>query len=292
MEHKNAATAPEDPFCGLRSPQIDHRSDGPEILLRPEVHLRQARLATVISSEIIPRLLLIHHPDTPAPRALGPEEIAEFAELAMSADNQAAHAYFDKLRALGHSLDTLFVHFLAPTARYLGELWEQDRCDFVDVTIGVGRLQELLTIFGSVDEEPIVEHDHRALLVTMPGERHMFGIDMVARLMREAQWQVCVATGREASDYGDLVASEWFGVIGVTMSDESNLQSLGRTIECVRRKSINSAVGVMVGGPAFLENPGLGVQAGADGVAADALAAVILAKKLLIQMARKKATRR
>ena len=30
------------------------------------------------------------------------------------------------------------------SARVLGELWEDDRCDFTDVTVGVGRLQQLL----------------------------------------------------------------------------------------------------------------------------------------------------
>ena len=36
------------------------------------------------------------------------------------------------------------VDLLAPAARLLGEYWEDDRCDFVDVTMGLWRLQEVV----------------------------------------------------------------------------------------------------------------------------------------------------
>jgi methanogenic corrinoid protein MtbC1 len=292
MEQKSEAFVPDGVFCVREANQTELRPAVPDIVLRPDFSLRKARLAEVISGEIVPRLLRIHQQSHPVPASVTQAEIVEFAGLAMAADNRSAAAYFDQMRAKGHSLDTLFVHFLAPTARYLGELWEQDLCDFVDVTIGVSRLQELLTIFGSGDDDPLVEHNHRALLLTLSGERHLFGLDMVAKLMRNAGWHVTVVADASPREAAAMVAREWFGIVGVTLSSEAGLGLVARTIEALRHASLNASLSVLVGGPAFNDEPGRAVQAGADGLAVDAIAAVILSKKLLIEQAGKKSARR
>jgi hypothetical protein len=49
----------------------------------------------------------------------------------------------------------------------------------------------------------------------------------------------------------------------------------------VRRASVNRHVGVLVGGPAFVDNPPRVARVGADAVAVDAPTAVIVAKQLL-----------
>jgi methanogenic corrinoid protein MtbC1 len=235
--------------------------------------------------------MLIHHlghRDPSTPYAFSQDDIAEFGALAMSANGAESADFFKSMLAKGHRLDTLFVHLLAPTARYLGELWDQDRCDFVDVTIGVARLQEILAFFESARQTPIVDDHHRALLITRPEEKHFFGLDMVAKLMRAAGWDVVVGKGLSAADNILTAKKNWFGVIGITLSGDAGIKDVGRTIETIRRTSRNRKIGVMVGGPAFTGNPDLAVRVGADAVADDGPAAVILAKKLLLEQFLKK----
>jgi methanogenic corrinoid protein MtbC1 len=262
-------------------------SPAPELLFQPDAHERRARLASVLAEEIVPRLLTIHHrirSDTVSvPLA---EEIEEFGSLAMSADIGTTSLYFEAMRAKGHSVESLFVNLLAPTARHLGELWEQDRCDFIDVTIGVARLQQLLDIFGTADERPILDLHQRALLITTVGEKHLFGVDMVARFMRAAGWEVSVGASLGPKESASLAAREWYGVLGLTLSAESGLEVAAATISAVRQASCNSAISVIVGGPLFVDRPDLAVQVGADAAAVDAPTAVILAKKLLMSAAR------
>lgn len=288
MEHKGVTAFPGDFACHVGTPADVHI---PHFRSISDFRERQARLANVIAGEVVPRLMLIHQRAHREPDAPGAADIAEFAQLSMAADNEDLSAYFQRLRDDGHSLDTLFVHFLAPTARYLGELWQQDLCDFCDVTIGVGRLQELLTLFGTADDPDLVDLDHRALLLTVPGEKHVFGIDMVAKMMRAAGWQVCVSLEQSAPDVATLVSDTWFGIAGITLSSEEHGAGIARTIEGMRRGSRNSGLAIMAGGPAFNANPSLGAQVGADAVACDAIAAVILAKKLLLQKASRRAAR-
>lgn len=260
----------------------------PEIYERPDLEERTAILASVISVEILPRLLQHHHtiqehlPEIAPPSQ---EEIEAFGALVIGPDINKATAYFRKMQAKGHSLDTLFVHFLEPTARYLGELWIQDKCDFIDVTIGVARLQELLTLFSSAIEIAFDDLHHHALLMTLPGEQHLFGIDMVAKFMRAAGWTVTASPQGGAEDGVELVKTERFGVVGLTMSSEERLDVAARTIAEIRRTSMNASIGIMVGGPLFRDNRALAVQIGADAAAPDAPSAVILAKKLLMNAA-------
>jgi methanogenic corrinoid protein MtbC1 len=55
-------------------------------------------------------------------------------------------------------------------------------------------------------------------------------------------------------------------------------------VRTVRQVSRNRAVGIMVGGPAFVVQPSLAGQVGADGYATDGREAPVVAEKLLAEM--------
>ncbi len=267
------------------------RTDLGDLYGRPDIHERRAHLAEVVATEIVPRLIMHHGLERSRAQPqvkFSDEEIAEFGALAIIASNLEVIAYFERMRAKGHGIDTLFVRFLAPTARYLGQLWDQDRIDFVDVTIGVARLQELLTIYGNTDEIPVSDIHHHALLVTRPNEKHLFGVEMVAKIMRSSGWDVTIGKGLTIDQNVAAISATWFGVLGMTLSAESGLDEVSRAIKLLRQASRNKNIGVMVGGPAFTGHPERAVQVGADAIADDASAAVVLAKKLLLmQFARR-----
>ena len=100
---------------GLRAKGI-YSVDHARGLLRSDLRERRTRLAEVINNEIIPRLRLIHHndeiPESARPFSL--DEVSEFGVLAIGAEAAAPIAYFEKLRAKGHSIESLFVNLLAP----------------------------------------------------------------------------------------------------------------------------------------------------------------------------------
>jgi hypothetical protein len=193
---------------------------------------RRSRLSTIIADEIVPRLLRIHREVrcVPVAKAPGPKELADFGALAMGRDGALAQAYFETLRAEGHSIEWLCTHLLAPTARHLGGLWEQDLCDFVDVTLGLARLQEILALFGSPAETRVVDESHCALLISTPGEKHLLGLEIVAESLRGAGWRVRVERGFDAVRSAAAVAAEWIGVVGLTVSGETGLEAAARII--------------------------------------------------------------
>eukprot|EP01035_Chromulina_nebulosa_P032366 gene32366-43242_t len=103
-------------------------------------------LSSLIESEIIPRLMVASGGlrdaavDGPVPGEgsgqITEAEVAALAPLALQIEADELIDYADRILGRGVPVSNLLVDLLAPAARLLGEYWEQDRCDFVDVTMG------------------------------------------------------------------------------------------------------------------------------------------------------------
>ena len=254
-------------------------------------------LVRTIEGEVIPRLMLAHRAEPgfaaagAADEPLKPSEaeIAEMARLAVAHDLPVTLSYVEAMRARGMTLEVVLLELLAPAARHLGELWEDDRCDFTDVTLGLCRLHQALTHLGSgsrTDCEP-VENERRALLAPAPGEQHTFGVLMVSEFFRRAGWDAAHVTGVMEGDVLQAVRADWYDIVGFSLSCESRLDILAGTIRAVRRASRNPSVGVMVGGRVFVEKPDLVTAVGADAMATDGRQAPHQARELLELVARR-----
>ena len=242
----------------------------------------------LISDQILPHLLLVHDQVTGANDRTSPfsdDHIREFCRLSVSEDGSAARHYFEALQAEGHLIESLFLHLLTPAARMLGNDWVEDNCDFIEVTLGVGRMQQLLALCCPPCERPVVDMRHCILLATAPGEQHVFGVEMLGHLMRNAGWDVMIQQGPGIQQIAMAVKEHWYGVVGISLSSEKGLADVARSIEEMRHNSMNPKLAIMVGGPVFTGHPERAVQVGADSLADDALAAVTLAKKLLKKQA-------
>jgi methanogenic corrinoid protein MtbC1 len=255
---------------------------------------RLAHLAHTIENEIIPRLMLARRaaPAAPAVRAdaatLGAEEVAELARLVLAHDAVVAAAYVEAMRTQGASLESLYLELLAPAARRLGELWDADLCDFSEVTLGLGRLQQVLRELSPAfrGESARPESGRRALLAPLPGDQHTFGLVMVAEFFLRAGWDVCAGPVATSRDLPALVRSGWFDVVGLSLGSEMRLDALATCIRSIRRASCNQSIGVMVGGPVFAQHPEYVALVGADATAFDGQQALVQAENLLALLAR------
>jgi MerR family transcriptional regulator, light-induced transcriptional regulator len=265
-------------------PLVEANYIAPEFFERDDIAKRQDKLARVVSGEIIPRLLLLHSEKLVAPTMEAPPpteaEIAGLAHLVLSPDLHAAAAYITMLRERGLPMETLFIEVLEPAARHLGTMWDRDECDFVDVTLGLGRLQKLLAIFNCTHTIPALSEKRRILMSSTPGDQHFFGLSMVNKFLGAGGWNVDMELGSGIEQINATVQERWFAVAGFTLGSERHLDSLEEAIASVRKYSLNSAIGIMVGGPIFIERPELALRIGADATAVNAPTAVIVAQKL------------
>ncbi len=247
-------------------------------------------LARVIESDIIPRLLMAHrdHVAVASPPAHSdagvPEGFADqFAAATLTEEVGPLLARVEALMAGGTSVETVFLDLLAPAARRLGAWWDEDACDFVDVTMGLWRCQEIVHALAALipGAAPVAGHERRALFSPAPGEQHGLGAIMVEEFFRRDGWQTWSAPALDEDELVALVAGRAFDIVGLTVSVERHVAPLQKSIAAVRRASRNPDIIVLVGGRVFTENPGLAADIGADGTAADGLLAVALADELM-----------
>ncbi len=268
---------------------------GPKIIRRSlNANTVTEQLGRTIETEVIPRLMLAHQthgeqvtvkPDFDV--RLRPDDVTEFARLLLRHDLAVAAAYVSAVQARGTPLEAIFLDLLAPAAQLLGEFWEQDLCDFTEVTVGLCTLQQLLRKLNpacNLDLHAGLD-DRRALVAAAPGDQHTFGVTMVEEFFRSDGWDVSGKGAASSEDIVMLVQDTQFAIVGLSLSSERHFDGLRDCITDIRRQSRNRLVGVMVGGPYFLHHPEMVVPSGADLTANDGADAISQAKALV---ARKK----
>lgn len=296
---------------------MEHASSHPTAPAEPEQVSGLERMSSVIERDIIPRLLQSHRagpfppgllaaaegalarapapgPDAsaapPAPEAapaleVEAERVMELVRHLTAPEEEAVDAYLDAVLEGGISCEAVYLDLLAPAARRLGAMWEDDSCDFVEVTVALGRMQRVLRslshlfLAGAAGQQPA----GRIFLTCLPGEQHTLGLVMVAEFFVRAGWWTDLGHPVSEADLLQSVRGEWYDVVGVSMACDGSLPRLKREVQAIRRASRNPAVRLMVGGRAFDADPALVRRVGADGTAGDARQAPAHAAALLAE---------
>ncbi|RYD62287.1 MAG: cobalamin B12-binding domain-containing protein, partial [Sphingomonadales bacterium] len=246
---------------------------------------RGVMLDDLIQGEIIPRLL-VAHPAPAAPNSangavrIAPDEVKAFAPLPLSLEADELLRHVEQFLARGVSVESIFVDLLAPSARKLGQFWEDDACDFIDVTMGLWRLQEVMREVAM--RVPAVtqalSEPRSALFSPLPGEQHSFGALMIEEVFARAGWNSEALIEPRRKDLLRTVAERNFDLVGLTVTNDCLSGALSDLITAIRGVSKNSAIQVFIGGRVVNANPGLAIEVGADGTAPDARSALALAE--------------
>ena len=249
----------------------------------------QASLMEILESQIIPSLLKANESALPffstdGARVVLPtqQEIAHFAQLCIAKDQHAPDLFVQALMFEGLASEAIFLHLLAPSARYLGELWDDDLCDFTQVTIGLIRMQQITMRLGpefQVKRKSAMQ-GMRALFAPVPGSQHTLGVLMVSEFFRREGWQVWMELGSSEAMLLTAVKKDWFDVIGLSIGTDSQAESLADIVRHIRASSANANAKILIGGPCLASTPNLYKEVGADGSAGDAERAVELARTL------------
>jgi MerR family transcriptional regulator, light-induced transcriptional regulator len=218
-----------------------------------------------------------------APAGIKDSAIAEFANLSVTSDTEALMECIHSHLADGHSVEGLFLNLLAPAARALGKYWENDSLDFVAVTMGLWRIQEVLREI-SMRIPPAIQPARgrrRALFAPIPGEQHSFGIIMLGEYFERAGWDADVLMEPSYGDLNHQLAGHHYDLVAISISCDGYTDALHGLIASMKSISKNSKIRVLIGGHAVNANPELVGTCGADGTGIDASQTIALANKLI-----------
>ena len=247
----------------------------------------------MIQGEIIPRLLMAHDsmkadPKARRSRPIDPEDASRFAMLPLRLEAASLLDEVDAFIAEGTSVETICLDLLAPAARMLGEMWDRDECDFIDVTMGLWRLQEVMREIAARSPADLssLKVPRSALFSPMPGDVHTFGTMMIEEVFSRAGWQSEALVKPERRELLDRLSQRPFDLVGLTLARDCPSAAVSSLIKAMRNASANPKIAVLIGGRMINDNPGMVEEVGADGTGADALAALHVAETLVKTTAR------
>jgi len=223
-------------------------------------------LGRVMSAEVIPRLVAAANSSRPMPDDALRDRLLR---MALRGDRDGACAIGQHCRRKGMDAEVLMQELLAPVADALGRSWEEDRCDFITVTLGMQVLEAVLEDVSAEPEGLAPTGAHRALVAAAPGEQHVFGVRMAAEMLFRAGWHVTRVHTPGRSGLVAAASSAPYDMIGISIANVAALDRLGGLIAEIRRVSLNRDVIVALGGSAVTRNPVAAGRQGADWIAVD-----------------------
>ena len=171
-------------------------------------------LSSVIQKQIIPRLLQSEPkpggPTAPSPaKPLKPRQtrgssqaykptastggsrvsvsqVQAFAMMTVKSKANENLAFVEELLRQGLTESEIFLDLIGPAARFLGEQWEDDRVDFLEVTLGLVSMHELTHRLGYEYQAgpQTLSPTYRIMLSCVPGSMHLLGPVIVSSFFR------------------------------------------------------------------------------------------------------------
>jgi methanogenic corrinoid protein MtbC1 len=253
-------------------------------------------LNKTIESEIIPRLLMGHKVELSSDQAadqagdleVKQTEIVDFCQTLIDGPIEDCFSFIESMQKSGHSLISLYVNLIPASTRRLQELWETDENSFTEVTLALGRAQNLIHQLSPifVDQSHFSDFQGSALLINVPGSQHTLGILMLGEFFKLADWNTTVEIEISNDELLDRIRSQACDLVGISISTEAQWDTMESLLKEIKTISKNKDVLTMVGGPLFDYKPELVSACSADVCALTAEEAILKASTLLSQRAR------
>jgi methanogenic corrinoid protein MtbC1 len=177
--------------------------------------------------------------------------------------------------ASGVDMEDVYLEGVTPAARLIGQWWCDDVVDFASTTLAVGRLRQLLFDLSPLFLMDATTHA-RGWSCFMVGEfqaQHTMGLFMMSEFFRRNGWQVRADECESGEDLLQKMTSDWFDLMAVSLSNESQIPVMRRLIPQIRKASPNPALKIMAGGALLTVFPEIAEEIGVDAITQDARSA-------------------
>jgi methanogenic corrinoid protein MtbC1 len=230
-----------------------------------------AILKDILVTAVLPDLLVRHaEVERQSPFPIDKRARA-LADLLVGPNTEAALELLRTLQDSEGAIRHLYETLLEPTARRLGDLWGEDLCAELDVTLGLAQLQRAVRVLNEEMIQPTIPKGlflPAVLIVPEPGEAHMLSAVMDSDLLTQAGWEPITEFPASDEALQDLIADTWFDALDLSVSSavrrDTWLPKVRQTIALARHASRNPALVVIVGGRIFAEDKTAGAAVGAD----------------------------
>ncbi|WP_395005560.1 B12-binding domain-containing protein [Cypionkella sp.] len=191
--------------------------------------------------------------------------VAGLVAASTSGSKDAFVSLLAEVRRTRITLAALADIYIPEAARRMGEAWQEDRMSWMDVSIGVGRMQSLLREIGTAwvaDQAGDAGHGTVLLLVT-EREQHTLGPMVLMGQLRRYGVSVCLRIAPTYTELSTLLAARQFDGILISLSTKDKLEPVAKTVEFLKTLTSNPCP-IIVGGAVMSKVEDLATHTGAD----------------------------
>ena len=237
------------------------------ILAREVLHRVARRAATAARTE----------------RAPSAAELEAFCDDLTRLDGDGASARtISRAQREGATLDCVYLGWLAPAAKRIGERWEADETSLVSTNIAAGRIYAILRGLRRAFPPPEADGRRHALFASTPGETHTMGVTMAADMFRQRGWSIDLALGRTHDELVESLRESDHAIIGLSASRADMTPQLARIVLALH--ICKPWAKILVCGRIAELDPEIASVVGADGAAADAHSAIAQMERMAGRM--------
>jgi methanogenic corrinoid protein MtbC1 len=156
-----------------------------------------------------------------------------------------------KWRRQGQSLRDIYLYGITESAKLIGQLWSADELNFVNVTIALSRLHQIMEELSPefLAEGNSGSQELSLLLMAEPRSQHGLGIFMLSEFFRQAGWRVTLAIPQDMADFKRIFLSDWFDAAVLSVSTDRHIDDVSKAVAELRKATANPRLKLYVGGP-------------------------------------------
>lgn len=208
-------------------------------------------------------------------------EIDLLCAALLSADDTAADQFILAARRDGVDVGAISRGYVAGAARKLGQMWDDDRISFVDVTLACGKLYGIIRGLRHVLAPQIIQgrETRPALFALVPGETHTLGIEIATDHFRRDGWDVDMLMGLDHDAMVSEADLRHYEAIVLVANSDRMLEPLTRLSLALR--ITQPLAHIIVAGGILDHHPDILHLVGAEAVMADLDTAIATLRDVL-----------
>jgi len=181
----------------------------------------------------------------------------------------------------GNDVRELYVHVLLPAQAELGRMWLANEINVAEEHFASQTTKMVMAqLLPRATSQPA--NGKTMIAAAVAGNQHDIGLHAVADFFEIDGWRtVLLGANVPARDLVQAVDCFWADLLGLSVSQTTQFETVKTTIQAVRGSVRGTEVKILLGGRAFTDSDDLPKQLGADGYAADAVEAVALGRQLV-----------
>jgi len=155
--------------------------------------------------------------------------------------------------------------YIPLAARRMGEAWHDDQMSWLNVSIGVGRLQSLLREIGTAwVADQAGDTGHGTVMFIVPDrEQHTLGPMVATGQLRRYGVSVCLRIAPTINEMRSLMVARRFDGVMISVSTRDKLESVAKTVQ-ILRSMVTEPVPIIVGGAVMTKAEEIISMTGAD----------------------------